>query len=111
MDASTPPLCGSLYYYSQPMAALIETELSHKLAGDELDLDKDPHSMVGDLIHALQHFDAISGHKTLEVLRPKLEQWLAVKLVNVREVVARAIAFENWQPANEVSAMVFIRGV
>lgn len=55
----------------------------------------------------MQKFDKVSRKKTLNVIRPKLEQWLQVKLVNIREVVSRAITFENWQPISEVILILY----
>lgn len=54
------------------MSDLITTDLTSKLA-DDLDFDKDPHQIVPNLIQNLSKFDKITQHKTLNVLRPKLE--------------------------------------
>ena len=57
---------------------------------------------MGELVEALQRFDQVSNRATLNVVKPKLEQWLQVKLVNIREIISRAITFETWTPINEV---------
>ena len=62
---------GGMFHYSSKMAQLIETDLSSKL--DDLDFDKDPHHIVGDLIEALEKFDTVSNRNTLNVVKPKLE--------------------------------------
>ena len=49
-----------MYYYSSKMAKIIEEDLQHKLTGEDLDFDKDPQQVVGDLIYELQEFDKIS---------------------------------------------------
>ena len=56
------------------MAQIIEEDLNVKL--EDLDFDKDPYQIVGDLIEALQKFDKLTGRKTLNVIKPKLELWL-----------------------------------
>lgn len=84
------------------MASIITGDLSQKL--DDLDLDKDPFHIAGELVLALQSFDEISGRDTLSVIKPKLEQWLASKLVSIREVVARGLSFETWTPISEVNS-------
>jgi hypothetical protein len=40
------------------MAKIIELDISGKL--EELDFDKDPFQIVGDLVEALQKFDIVS---------------------------------------------------
>lgn len=79
---------------------MIEEDLTSKL--EDLDFDKDPFGIVGDLIEALQKFDSVSKRHTLNVIKPKLEQWIQLKLVTIRELVSRAIAFETWTPISEV---------
>ncbi len=79
---------------------MIEEDLGLKL--EDLDFDKDPHSIGGSVIEALQKFDKISRRKTLNVIKPKLEAWLQLKLVSVRELVSRSIQFETWLPVGDV---------
>jgi hypothetical protein len=62
---------GSMYHYSSSMAKIIEDDIKSKL--EELDFDKDPHQIVGELIEALQKFDKVSNRATLNVIKPKLE--------------------------------------
>lgn len=90
-----------VFHFSKKMASLLAEDLKTKL--EDLDFDKDPYQTVGSLIEALQEFDSISKRNTLSILRPKLEAWLQLKLGNIREVVGRALIFENWQPISEVS--------
>ena len=63
-----------MYHYSAKMAVMIEEDLQCKL--EDLDFDKDPHQIVGDLVDSLQKFDQVSNRSTLNVVKPKLEQWL-----------------------------------
>ena len=83
------------------MSQMLESDLLGKL--DDLDFDKDPFRIAGELVEALQKFDEISKRQTLNVIKPKLEQWLSSKLVSIRELVARGISFETWTPISEVS--------
>jgi hypothetical protein len=84
------------------MARMIENELTNK-GEDQLDFEKDPQHIVGDLICALQGFDSVANRQCLNVIKPKLEAWLQTKLVTIREVVSRAIQFETWRPISEVN--------
>ncbi|CDW85886.1 UNKNOWN [Stylonychia lemnae] len=89
----------AIYFFGQKMAQIIEEDLGLKL--EDLDFDKDPHQMVGQIVSSLQNFDLVSKRKTLNVIRPKLESWLQNKLVSIRELVAKTMSFENWLPASE----------
>jgi hypothetical protein len=91
---------GGMYHYSSRMGDMIEEDLQSKL--DDLDFDKDPYQIVGDLVDALQKFDQVSNRATLNVVKPKLEQWIQVKLVSLREMIGRAITFETWTPIGEL---------
>lgn len=82
------------------MAKIIENELTNK-GEEQLDFEKDPQHIVGDLICALQGFDSVANRQCLNVIKPKLEAWLQTKLVTIREVVSRAIQFETWTPISE----------
>lgn len=42
---------GGMYHYSGKMATMIEEDLMNKL--EDLDFDKDPHQIVGDLVDQL----------------------------------------------------------
>jgi hypothetical protein len=53
------------------MSDIIEEDLGLKL--EEIEFDKDPYHIIGELMEALQKFDTITGRKTLHVIRPKLE--------------------------------------
>ncbi len=90
-----------LYHFSEKMSQIIENDLSQKL--EDLDFDKDPYQITGELVAALLKFDEISKRNTLNVIKPKLEQWLSIKLVSIRELVARGILFETWTPISDVS--------
>jgi hypothetical protein len=57
---------------------------------------------------ALQQFDKVSRRKTLNVMKPKLEAWLQLKIVNIRELVSRSISFENWLPVSDVRYLILI---
>ena len=100
LEKSDEPLSG-LYHFSESMSQMLESDLLGKL--DDLDFDKDPFRIAGELVEALQKFDEISKRQTLNVIKPKLEQWLSSKLVSIRELVARGISFETWTPISEVS--------
>jgi hypothetical protein len=89
-----------MYHYSAKMAVMIEDDLQSKL--EDLDFDKDPHQIVGDLVDSLQKFDQVSNRSTLNVVKPKLEQWLQVKLLTLREMIGRAITFETWTPLSDI---------
>jgi hypothetical protein len=89
-----------MYHYSAKMAVMIEEDLQSKL--EDLDFDKDPHQIVGDLVDSLQKFDQVSNRSTLNVVKPKLEQWLQVKLLTLREMIGRAITFETWTPLSDI---------
>jgi hypothetical protein len=92
----------SMFHYSAGMAKMIENELTNK-GEEQLDFEKDPQHIVGELISALQGFDAVANRQCLNVIKPKLEIWLQTKLVTIREVVSRAIQFETWTPISEVN--------
>eukprot|EP00347_Sterkiella_histriomuscorum_P023264 403335317 len=89
----------AIFYFGQKMSQIIEEDLALKL--EDMDFDKDPHQVVGKIIQSLQNFDSVSRRKTLNVIRPKLESWLQLKLVNIRELVSKTIQFENWSPSTE----------
>lgn len=67
-----------------------------------MDFDKDPYHIVGDLVDALQKFDQVSNRTTLNVVKPKLESWLSTKLLSLRDMIGRAIAFETWTPLSDL---------
>ena len=50
----------SMYHYSAGMAKMLENELTNK-GEDQLDFEKDPQHIVGDLICALQCFDSVAN--------------------------------------------------
>jgi hypothetical protein len=50
----------SMYNYSAAMAKMIENELSAK-PDEQLDFEKDPQHIVGELISALQSFDNVAN--------------------------------------------------
>lgn len=89
-----------LFHLSGKMSEIITEDITAKL--EDLDFEKDPYNIVGELIASLQRFDLITERSTLNVLKSKLEIWLQMKLVSVREVVVRSYAFETWQPVSEV---------
>jgi hypothetical protein len=94
-----------MYHYSAGMAKMIENELTNK-GEDQLDFEKDPQHIVGELICALQGFDSVANRQCLNVIKPKLEVWLQTKLVTIREVVSRAIQFETWTPISDVNTLL-----
>ena len=61
-----------MHFYSSKLAQIIEEDLAGKME----DLDFDKHEIVGEVIEQLQHFDKVSKRQTLNVIKPKLEQWL-----------------------------------
>ena len=56
------------------MNDIIEEDLKSKL--DEIDFDKDPYQIMGELIELLQKFDNLTQRKTINIIKPKLEQWI-----------------------------------
>lgn len=90
-----------LYYLAYRMSDIIEASLSSKL--EDLDFDKDPFDIVCKLIERLQKFDSLSDRKIVHIVKPKLEGWLQTKLASIKEVAARSIKFETWQPVSEVT--------
>jgi hypothetical protein len=49
-----------MYHFSAGMAKIIENELTNK-GEEQLDFEKDPQHIVGDLICALQGFDSVAN--------------------------------------------------